>query len=224
MKVVCISLSRAGSKRFPNKITQRLNSAPLYFYTLDFMSKLGLESYVYTDIKEIFSFAKQFRKFDGIRFNEKPERYTQDTHLTNIELLEYNKEINADIFIYLPMTSPIRDFNKFIEGLTNFLKALDIYDCAMSVKKLNDRMYWTKDTLNQTTGLNFGLSKRTFNNDSTFKNIVYEETGNFYIFKKELLKDTFFINSHCLFIDENVNIDIDTPADLERAENYLRGK
>jgi CMP-N-acetylneuraminic acid synthetase len=51
---------------------------------------------------------------------------------------------------------------------------------------------------------------------------MYEETGSFYIFKKELLQDNFFINSNCFFIEDNVNIDIDTPEDLTRAENYLK--
>jgi CMP-N-acetylneuraminic acid synthetase len=224
MKLVCISLSRAGSKRFPNKIIQRFNSAPLYFYTLDFMAKLGLESYCYTDIKEIETFKKQFKKFDNIQIREKPERFAGDTHLTNIELTEYNKEINADVFIYLPMTSPIRDFNNFVVGLTEFLQHLDVFDCAMSVKKVNDRMIWFKDDAGKTKGLNFLSEKRTFNNDTTFKNIMYEETGSFYIFKKELLNDNFFINSNCFFIEDNVNIDIDTPEDLKKAENYLKGR
>lgn len=218
MKIVCISLSRIGSKRFPKKITQNINGKPLYEYTIELLNELKYPSYIYTDIEELFQYNS-----DSITIKRKPERYTQDIHLTNIELQEYNKDIQADIFVYLPMTAPIRNPVVIQNTITTLLDNIDMYDCAMSVRTLNERMYYQKDEYNNIVGCNFSLKSRTFNNSTTPTIKLYEETGNFYIFKKELIENNFFINERCLLVEDNINIDIDQEEDLRKAEKYIKG-
>jgi CMP-N-acetylneuraminic acid synthetase len=222
MKIICICLARINSKRLPGKLMLDLDGYPLIAYTLKIMNEIGYESYIYTDSPVLAMYTKQ--NFKKINIEIKPDKYCQDVHLTNQELLEYNQELNADIFIYLPGTSPFRNIETLKQSIKIITANQDIYDCAMTVKKLSDRMYWNKKEFMKAGGLNFNLNKRTFNNSGTFKDNIYEETGNFYIFKKKLLHNIFFINEKCLFIDDPINIDIDTIEDLEKARQYLRSK
>lgn len=214
MKVVCICLARINSKRLPGKLMLDLNGKPLIHYTLETMEKLGIESYIFTDSKELKKYAA--KNFETINIRNKPEKYCQDEHKTNEELKEYNEEIKADVIIYLAGTSPFRD----VERIKTGLEMIGAYDCAMSVKNIPDRMYWFMVNENNVLPLNF--KKRTFCNSTTDKVWVFEETGSIYIFKKELLENDFFINEKCYFIYDPVNIDIDTIEDLEKARKYLR--
>jgi CMP-N-acetylneuraminic acid synthetase len=181
---------------------------PMIWYTLDLMSKLGHEAYLYTDNEELREYAKCV---PGINIKIKPDIYSQDKHLTNIELMEYNKEIKADVFVYLAATSPIRLVETIKLAISKFINNMDKFDCAMAVRELPDRMYWYGYS-----PCSFELKHRTFNNSDTIRKKIFEETGSLYIFKKELLQDNFFINNKCLYVNDDINIDIDTFEDLER--------
>lgn len=218
-KVINICLARIESKRIPRKLLKDFCGKPLIQYTIEFMQKLPYESYLYTDSVDI---AKNFMGYK-INIKDKPVKYCQDTHLTNIELKEYNEELQADVFIYLAGTTPMRNYEKIKAAIDLFLANLDKYDCAMGVIRLKDRMYWT-DTENGKDSLNFKLTDRTFNNSSTFKKPVYVETGSIYIFKKELLENNFFINEKCLFIEDDFCHDMDTEEDWQKAEKFYKEK
>lgn len=211
MKIITICLSRKNSKRFPNKVMTDLCGKPMIWYTLDLMSKLGYEAYLYTDNEELQEYVKA--NFPKVKVKTKPEKYAQDKHLTNIELNEYNEEIKADIFIYLAGTSPLRKLDNIKNAITKFINNTDKYDCAMAVKELPDRMYWYGYA-----PCSFELKHRTFNNNETIRKKIFEETGSLYVFKKELLKNNFFINNRCLYVNDEINIDIDHISDLEIAK------
>lgn len=217
MKVVLISLARAGSKRLPLKNMRELNGKPLAWYTLNLMDRFNFEKYVYTDIESLKDLVN--RDFPGIQARTKPEKFAGDVHYTNIELSEYNQNIKADVFIYLPMTSPIRDYIKLNEGIKFLIEHLNDYDCMMSVRQMPDRFYYMDGA-----PLNFIMDHRNFNNNLSLHKKIYEETGSFYGFKTELLSEDFFINSKCLFVEDNINIDIDTIDDFDRAKRYMEGK
>lgn len=222
MKIVNICLARKESKRLPGKNMKLFCDKPLIDYTARIMQRLGYDSYIYTDWLKICNYVNI--KYPEINVRPKPAKYAQDIHLTNEELKHYNKDINADIFIYLPATSPVREYSILVEGINEFLNNLDKYDCAMSVKKMPDRMYWkhSGESLNIAIGDNFNIFHRNFNNNKTFKNDIYQETGSFYIFKKELLDNNFFINEKCLFIEQDYVIDLDTEDDWNEAENFMQ--
>lgn len=213
MKIVSICLSRKNSKRFPNKVMADLNGKPMIFYTLEIMKKLGYESYLYTDNEELRNYAK--KEFPEINVRIKPDVYAQDKHLTNIELTKYNKDIQADVFIYLAGTSPLRQIEIVQKGIKTFIDNMDRYDCAMAVKELPDRMYWFGYA-----PCSFELKHRTFNNSETIRKKIFEETGSLYIFKKELLQNNFFINNKCLFVNDEINIDVDNIVDLKQTEKH----
>lgn len=222
MKIVSICLARINSKRLPKKLLKQFCGKPLIHYTAEIMNKLPYDSSIYTDSLKLRNYVNI--NFPQIAVRPKPIKYCQDKHLTNEELKYYNKDIKADIFIYLAGTSPIRDIENIKKHIDIFSNNLDKYDCAMGVRKLPDRFYWQKAELENTKaiGKNFNIYKRNFNNSETFKNILYEETGSIYIFKKELLDSNFFINEKCLFIQDNFCYDIDTEDDWKKAEKYYK--
>jgi len=218
VKVVSICLSRAGSKRLPMKVMKDLNGHPMTWYTLNIMQYLGFESYVYTDIEILKELI--IRDFPNINARTKPEKYAGDVHKTNLELLEYNEDIKADVFIYLPATSPIRNFEKLKAGIKYFLDNLNDYDCLMSVKQLPDRFYYMEGC-----PINYNLNDRNFNNNLSPHKKIFEETGSFYAFKAELLNnDHYFINERCVFVEDEINIDIDNIEDFKKAEKYMEAK
>lgn len=215
MKIINICLARIESKKLSRKLLKLFNEKPLIHYTAEIMEQLEGESYIYTDSEELKKYIKT--NFKSIIVKHKPEKYCQDKHLTNIELLDYNQELQADAFVYLAGTSPIRKIESIKNIIQLFKENIHRFDCAMSTRILPDKFYMVENY-----GFNYDKMKRTFVNSEVEKRKIFEETGSLYIFKKELLNSNFFINDKCMFAVENWCRDIDTIEDFKIAEFYYK--
>lgn len=213
MKIVSICLARAASKRILGKNMKLFCGKPLIYYTARLMIQLGFEAYIATNMPEMKEYLKN--NFPQINIIDKPEIYAEDIHKTNEELKSYNQNINADVFVYLPCTSPVRDINQLRSYIEYFNKYN--FDCMISARFLPDRMYYSNGK-----PVNFDETKRTFNNSTTPKELIYEESGSVYVFKKELLNNNFFINENHLIMEDHYCCDLDIPDDWEKSEKKYK--
>ena len=216
-KVAIIILSRKGSKRIPNKNFKLFCNKPLIHYTLDIAQKLliqfDFEVYLYTDDENQKKYCEE--NFKLIQVKEKPFEFAQDKHDTNNEIKTYNKEIQADIFILLQPTSPVRSFNLLKKWIVYFLDNKELDSC-ISVAKAESKHYYIGND-----PINFEQKRRDFNGCE--KTPIYFENGSFFIFKKHMLKQKHVIGlNNRLFIDE-FDIDLDTLDQWEYYENKYKG-
>jgi N-acylneuraminate cytidylyltransferase len=207
MKIAVVLLARAKySKRIPFKPYVKLGSKHLIEYTLEFMERLPFQRHVYLDYEPLKEVAKNY----NVEIHDKILESETGVHRTNEELLEYNKEINADVFILLQCTSPFRSLTKVLNALEEFM--LHDFDCAMSVYRFNRYIY-------DQSGNKLNNKVRSYNKD--IKN-SFVETGSFYIFRKEQLYKEHITDGKRLLIEDKFDIDIDTLEDLKNVENKYK--
>jgi CMP-N,N'-diacetyllegionaminic acid synthase len=207
MKTVIIILARKGSKRIPNKNFKLFNGKPLIHYTLDLANKLEYPVYFYSDCDKMRKYAA---RFDNINIREKPKRFADDHHDTCKELLYYNKELNADVFVNLQVTSPIRSLSLVKSWIEDFNKQKD-FKSGMSVYKLPKKFFYMGGE-----AINFAPKKRDNNYKPEYP--IYSENGSFYIFKKEMLKYKRFIQMPCKMYLDITGIELDYDFQWQSAE------
>lgn len=209
MKIALITLARKGSKRIKNKNFKLFAGKPLIAYTLGIMEGLGYDSYLFTDDKKIKEYCK--KNHSSINIRNKPERFAKDIHDTNNEIKEYHKDIQADIYVLLQPTSPIR-FLPLIQNSINYMVEKENIKSGFSVYQLPKKYYWMKHPIN------FDQTQRDSNGCE--KKELFVENGSFYIFRKEVLKEKHLIVSpYCQFVDKFI-FDLDTEEEWKQAENY----
>jgi CMP-N-acetylneuraminic acid synthetase len=213
MKTAIIILARGQySKRIPYKPLVDFMGKPLIEWTLSITDQLPYDTYVYTDMDEIKNVCKKY----SCNVRDKILESEEGLHRTQEELQEYNKEIQADIIILMQVTSPLRDINKIQEWIKKF--HLGLYDCGIAAYRLEDGFYYNEHGLR----MNYYINERAYNQDKAFKQVLYKETGSFYIFKAEQISKNHITDTHNLVIFEDpYNIDINTYQDLERARAEL---
>lgn len=205
MKVAIILLARIGSKRIPKKLVKSFCGKPLIEYTLEFMSKLNFDKYVFTDGEEIKKICEKY----NVIVRKKHYENKSGIHKTQKELKKYNKKIKADIIILLQGTSPLRNYNKFCGYLSRFLNS--DFDVAFSVNRIEKIIYnENAERINK---------KRTYNEKENF----YMENGSYYFFKKEQINKDHITDGNRMLIEDEYDIDIDTFDDWKKAELLYKG-
>jgi CMP-N-acetylneuraminic acid synthetase len=206
MKIVTVILARAGSKRIPKKNIALLKGVPLIEYTLRDAVALGFPVYVYTDMPEVRAVASTYQ----VEVRGKLFEHADGVHETGKELAEYNKELQADHIILLQPTSPLRDVPRIKEWVKQYLDGR--YSVGLAAKALKPAFYYDEAG----GALNFFDKYRDYN--STGKSIIYRETGSFYIFKADQIRENHFANSKAriIFPDPYDN-DIDNLKELLEA-------
>jgi CMP-N-acetylneuraminic acid synthetase len=205
--VATVILARSKySKRIPNKPMVKFVDRPLIDWTSEFAVKLGYPVWVYTDNDDVAKIAGK----RGCNVREKQLESKEGVHRTSEELTLYNKEIKADYIILLQVTSPLRIIEDYLTYIKYFFE--DNYDCGFAAHQFNKYIYDSDAKL-----LNH-------NNRGYNKNVdSYFETGAFYIFKKEQLQKKHITDGRCVLFSDRFDIDIDTYADLAKAEMLYVG-
>lgn len=201
---------RKGSKRFPNKMMADLCGKPLYRHTVDFALRLGYPYYL----------AHDYGKLDlpeAVNQIERSDYYAGDIHRTNEEILSWG--IDADIYILLQATSPIRDFDLLKQDFTNIFFMHNNINMICAAEVIKEGYYYSGDG----NPINFAQDMR--DDCGCWKDIILKETGSFYIFKKHLLERDHIMDKEndekILFLHDNYGIDIDKEDDLLKAKEYL---
>lgn len=218
MKIAAITLMRKGSRRFQNKVIADLCGKPLYLHTVKFALELGYDyflahDYDYLELPAAITEIKRNQNFAG------------DVHKTNEEIKTFN--IDADYFIFLQATNPIRDLKSIRIHIKHFL-SYD-YDYMLSAHCLPKGYYYQQYDFNDPEPVNFELENRTDNQElfgGASRASMFIEDGSFYMFKKsQLEKQHFSITDNFFIMRSNLPmIDINTESDLEKARKYLENK
>jgi CMP-N-acetylneuraminic acid synthetase len=207
-KIITITFMRKGSKRFPNKMLALLDGKPLYQYTAMHALVLGYEYHLFHDFDhlDLPEFVHEHKRL--------PE-FAGDKHRTNEEIL--NSGLDADYYIFLQATSPIRDLALLQKQIESFVAKPDM-EVAHTVCRLDPGYYYTQ----KGQRINFKQEARTDNGCE--KDFLFKETGGFFMFKKcQLFKKHILDSDKRMMFYTPFENDIDFPADLKKAERILKG-
>lgn len=205
-KIVSITLCRKNSRRFYDKVRYPFLGIPLYLHTVCFAQALRYPYYFAHDYEKIYL-------PDGIIEVHRDDRYSGDKHFTCEEIRGF--KIDADIYIFLQVTSPLRNLNTIIHAIECF-KNNKNYLCGVMVKRIENKFVYDEIKNN----VNFCQGNRT-DNGCEIKPI-YIETGAFYIFRKEQLEKKHILDcspeQKMIIGNDDYNIDINTIDDIRRFE------
>jgi len=204
IKIIC--LMRKDSKRFPGKNIASLFGTPLYMWTINFFRHFDYPFYLLHDYDNLYV-------PEWVIEMKRDSDFTSDVHKTAQEIKWSN--IDADIYILIQATSPLRSYEQIKMAIEDFIKG--DYDCGFNAYRAKDGLYY-----NAAGGeINFLQKNRTYNECKHL--ILFRETGSFYIFKKKMLDKKHILDSNKKIIFEDpYSIDINTEKDLREIECGLR--
>jgi len=211
-KICLISLARQGSKRIPGKNFKDFCGKPLVFYTAKLMELLKYDSVIMSDYEELKDYVEC--SFDNIKILNMPKRLSQDKHDVNGSIKYIHELVNADIYVLLQLTSPVRDYN-FVKAWIEDFKESG-FETGFSACELNMRYYWDEEG----NCLNFDQSDRDGNGAN--KKRTFVENGSFYIFRASAIdKKHVITDSRKIYVDL-YNVDLDTKEDWKNAEKLYK--
>lgn len=214
MKVVAIVPMKLNNKRLPQKNTKPFtNGNPLCMYILDTLLSIDIinEVYVYCSNQDIKNYLP-----NGVKFLKRSEILDSDQTKMNDVLMEFAKEIKADIFVMTHTTAPFIKKESIIKGINAVLNGS--CDSSFAVKKVQD-FFW-KDG----KPFNYQLNNIPRTQDLP---ALFQETSGFYIYKKEIIEHLhrrIGDNPFLVEVSEIESIDIDEPEDFLIADaiyNYI---
>ena len=178
MKIVSVILARGGSKGIPKKNIIPLKGKPLITYTLQSSIKSKVsETWVSTDCEEIKKVSKTF----DVNIIDRPFEISGDKSKSEEALLDFAKQIDFDVVVFIQPTSPLlksTDINEALEIMKN--KKLD---SIFSVYKEHWIPRWTLEEKPH----NWDINNRPMRQDIPEQ---YVENGAFYITTKKSLLES----------------------------------
>ncbi|WP_051604705.1 cytidylyltransferase domain-containing protein, partial [Helicobacter rodentium] len=221
-KILAIIPARGGSKGIPKKNIASLSGKPLIIYTIEaaLNSKIFSDIIVTTDSDEIAELVSK----QGISTLKRPHELATDT-ASSIDVIDHVlKEIpkdKYDCFALLQPTSPLRNAMHIQEAwelykknnATTLVSVVSVSDCPQKMLAKNADNVYPITSYDDLVKPRQQLDK------------AYIPNGAIYICNiHNFLKTKFlFENKLVLFeMNERDSIDIDTPKDLECAENILK--
>lgn len=212
--------ARLGSKRFPGKNKAKLNGVPLIHYSINYAINSGIpldDIWVNTDDQDILDIADEFH----VKSYKRPSHLGNDLTSTAAVLqdqLVYMKShhIEADAFILLQVTNPLRPENLLDEAIRKFSQVNR--SSLATFSKLNKKFGTIKS--GRFKPKNYKPGQRMQDLES-----LYYENGLIYISSRELILNGEVIGSdvYPMIVDHPFSlIDIDEPEDMVLAEAYMK--
>lgn len=220
MKIVAIIPARGNSKGIKKKNLIQFHGKPLIYWTV----KQALESkfidnvYVSSDNKEILDYSKKIGAETIIR----PKLISGHKATSESALIHgvKNISVNADIVVFLQVTSPIRKKNDIDNAIRKFKK--DKVDSLFSASNLEDFNIWLeKDS--KLNSINYDWKNRSRRQDK--KGTIWCENGSIYVTKtKNLIKKNNRISKNFSIYEMNIwqAFEIDEKKDIPFLEIIFR--
>jgi len=231
MKIYAFVFCRGGSKGLPNKNIKKLNGVSLLKRNIELIKKCNKidKIFVSTDSEEYKNEALEAGALVPIL---RPQELAQDksSELDSwkfmIDHLEQQND-NFDIFISLPVVSPLKTVDDIDNCIELFLK--ETPDLLITVKDSERNPYFNmvKEKDNKLTL--FDTTMSTLNNRQNFPD-VYDVTTVAYIINKETIKGlngSIFSNNLNIIkykVDKINAIDIDDINDFKMAEFFHKDR
>lgn len=227
MRILYLIPARAGSKGLPGKNTKLLGGKPLVQHSIEFALqnlREGDELCITTDDDEVITIANKMGVSIPFR---RPAEFATDTASSYDVIkhaLEFHENLGIlfDAILLLQPTSPFRtqdDFNQLIESYDKDT------DMVVSVKNSKENPYFTLFEENSD-----GYLKKS--KESNFQRrqdcpAVYAYNGSMYLINTKSFKTSSlgeFKKIKKIIMPDERSIDIDTFADWNLAEFYLKNK
>ena len=175
MKVVSLTLARAGSKGIIRKNLISLNKKPLLYYSISNSKKANVdEVWISTDDKEMKEVSLKY----GAEVIDRPAEISKDTSKCEEALIHFAANVDFDILVFIQNTSPLVRPEDINEGIAK-VKSGE-YDSMFSAYLEHWTPRWTTDI----KPIDWDPSTRPRRQE---KEEVYVENGAFYITTREKL-------------------------------------
>lgn len=206
MKIVAWVPIKMNNERLPGKNILPLAGKPLCQHVLGELLKLD-------DIDGVYAFCseQELERYIQKEVTRIPRNESLNSFSTKINdvILAFSNIVDADVYIYAQVTSPFLKKEAIEKGLQAVLSGK--YDSALSVKVLHDFL-WKE-------GKPFNYNPADIARTQDLE-ILYQETGGFYIYTKDLIQNynrrtgfkPFFVE-----VSETEAVDIDYREDYELA-------
>ncbi|OOG62402.1 cytidylyltransferase domain-containing protein [Flavobacterium sp. A45] len=215
MKTIAIIPARGGSKRIPEKNIQLFGGLPLLVHSIQYAlanSEIIDAIYVSTDDETIKTTALAY----GVKVIDRPKALSGDLEPTVSALKHVLESIKSDVenVILLQPTNPLRPDNLLKEAFEVYQKD----ECESLFTVTRNHQKFGKILDNKFQPFNYSIGQRSQDLEPLFF-----ENGLLYITKASLILEDIIISENAFPFEVNhifVDVDIDTPEDLEYAE-YL---
>jgi len=174
-RIVAIVPMRKGSQRVLNKNLRLLDGRHLFEYLLDVLQDVTEVSRIIidTDIEKVHAF---YRNSPKIITRGRNPRF-KDNCDVNLVISDILREVSADVFIQLHVTSPLLRPETISEAIRTFFNYGQEIDCLFGVTRLKKR-FWT----GKVHPINHKVGDVPTTQDVT---PVFEENSALYIFWSE---------------------------------------
>ena len=214
-KYITLIPARRNSQRLPGKNMKLLGGLPLIGHSISYSIDSGFKDIVVTSNDEgVLEYAKEV----GVEVVKRPDALAGDEAPVVAALQNAVSQLQKqyDAVILLQPTNPLRPKDLLKEAIAIF--AQEDCDSLMTVSR-NEHKLGTISN-NRFIPYNYKMGQRSQDLEP-----LYYENGLLYIFKTELLKEGKLLaeNNYPLIVDHPfTEIDIDTEADLKKAQLYLK--
>lgn len=222
-KTIAFIPVRGGSKGIPGKNVRPIAGKPLVAWSIEqaLASELVSEVVVSTDDEEIAACARQYGANAPFM---RPEAISGDTASTESAMLHYCDWAHEhgqtfDSLLLIQATSPVRAPGRFDDAIRFFEDGG--YDSLLSVS-LSHRFFWQNPASPKASYDHINRPRRQ---DLREDELLYMETGSFYITRRDLLMES--RNRLCgkvgLYITpEDESYEIDSLVDFAVCETLLK--
>ena len=208
MKVVAVVPMKLNNSRLPQKNTKPFtNGEPLCHYILStLLTVKGIdESYVYCSNPDIQKYIP-----DGIEYLQRSETLDQNSTSMTEVLLNFAKDVPADVYILTHATAPFVSKESIEKGLDAVLSGK--YDSAFSAKKVQEFLWSNGEPFN------YQLDNIPRTQDLP---PLYAETCGFYVYRNEIMTNLhrrIGLKPYIVEVGGIESIDIDEAEDFEIAD------
>ena len=213
-KIVAVIPARGGSKRVPNKNIRNFKGQPLVAWSIKAAQseQLITETVVSTDSSEISEIAISY----GASVVNRPKNLSSDTASTKDALnhvFSQDQYNDADFFVILQPTSPLRETDLIQRGLSKIISD----DLVDSVIELNSEIFFTGSVDSN----NFWKSDYSEATMSQALPKIYFPSGRLWIFRCEsgfAANTSLNLNCKAIIGDYSRNINIDYEHDFDKLD------
>lgn len=208
MKVVAVVPMKLNNSRLPQKNTKPFtNGEPLCHYILSTLLTVeGIdEVYVYCSNPNIRDFIP-----DGVKYLQRSDALDQNSTSMTEVLLNFAKDVSADIYVLTHTTAPFISKQSLEQGLQKVISGKN--DSAFSAKKIQEFL-WRDDK-----PFNYALDNIPRTQDLP---PLYAETCGFYIYRSNIITNfhrRIGFKPYIVEVGEIESIDIDEAEDFEIAD------
>ena len=186
MKVVSIIIARGGSKGIPKKNIMEFCGKPLIAWTIEqsIKSENVSDVWVSSDSDDILEISKKY----GSKVIKRPVEISGDgassesAWLHAVKYIEKTEKYNIDIVLAPQVTSPLRNYKDFTNGINKYIEGG--FDSMFSSSEIEDFFIWKYERSNLKP-TNYDYNNRK---PRQYISKTYLENGSFFVFNSKKFK------------------------------------